>query len=395
MHILRVHNRYQQRGGEEAVFESEVSLLREHGDIVRTIEVTNDIIDESPSPFTSATLALTTIWSKSGRRLVTAAVSEFGPDIVHFDNTFPLISPGAYGAARRHGAAVVQTLHNYRLVCPSAILFRDGSVCEDCLGKMPLPGVVHACYRQSRTQSAAVASMLTAHRLRRTWTRDVDRYIAPTEFAKQKLLSAGLPGVSVSVKPHFVDRPLLSNPSANRDGMLFVGRLSREKGIDTLLDAVPHLDFNVDIKVVGDGPMMVNVVTSASANPMVKALGVFLRTNVQHLMASAVALIVPSNCYETFGLTIVEAFACGTPVIASRLGAMAEIVDDGRTGLLFDPGNVQDLAAKMRWAHDHPGDMMVMGNNARQEYDLKYTPDRNYALLMDIYEQAIHHARNR
>lgn len=393
MRILRVHNRYQRRGGEDAVFGAEVALLQERGDSVRVIEVTNDAIEAARSPRDSAALALTTIWSRSGRRLVAGAAAEFGPDVVHFDNTFPLVSPGAYGAARNHGAAVVQTLHNYRLVCPSATLYRDGAVCEDCLGKTPLPGVLHACYRHSRPQSAVVAAMLAAHRLRRTWSRDVDRYIALSDFARSKFIEGGLPARLIATKPNFVSGE--SAPGhGDRTDILFAGRLTPEKGVRTLLAAAQHLE-EIHLRIAGDGPLAREVVIAAHANHGITALGLLRSEQVRQEMRLATSLVFPSEWYEGFPLTILEAFASGTPVITSRLGAMTEIVEDGRTGLLFEPGNARELAAKIHWAHDHPREMHAMGENARAAYEAKYTPDRNYALLMDIYREAIEHAQAR
>lgn len=375
------------------MFEAEVALLQDHGDAVRVIEVTNDAIEAARTPFDSAALALTTIWSRSGRRLVADAATEFGPDIVHFDNTFPLVSPGAYGAARKHGAAVVQTLHNYRLVCPAATLYRDGAVCEDCLGKMPLPGVVHGCYRRSRPQSAVVASMLAAHRLRRTWSRDVDRYIALSDFARSKFVEGGLPGPLIAVKPNFVT--IEPEPGGTeRSEFLFVGRLAPEKGVRTLLAAALQTS-DIHLRVAGDGPLAAEVKSAGDTNPGLTALGRLNPAQVRREMRTSRALVFPSEWYEGFPLAILEAFACGMPVIASRLGAMVDIVNDSHTGLLFAPGDAEDLAVKVRWAHEHPDEMRVMGDNARREYELKYTPDRNYSLLMGIYNEALAHARRR
>lgn len=393
MRILRVHNRYQQRGGEDAVFEAEVALLQAYGDTVQIIDLSNDSIATSRSPRATAKLALDTIWSTSGRRLVADAVAASEPHVVHFDNTFPLISPAAYSVARDHGAAVVQTLHNYRLVCPAATLYRDRAVCEDCLGRSPLPGVVHGCYRHSRSQSAVVASMLTAHRLSRTWLRDVDRYIALSGFARSKFIEGGLPASLIAVKPNFVTIEPESEKTERSD-FLFVGRLAPEKGVRTLLAAVRRMN-GIHVRVAGDGPLAAEVASACALNPALTVLGRLDPAQVRREMRSCRALVFPSEWYEGFPLTILEAFACGTPVIASRLGAMADIVDHGRTGLLFEPGNAEDLAEKMRWAHAHPNDMRVMGENARREYELTYTPDRNYTLLMGIYDEAIAHARRR
>lgn len=262
---------------------------------------------------------------------------------MHFDNTFPLVSPGAYSAVRARGLPVVQSLRNYRLLCPSATFFRDGHVCEDCLGRTPpWPGIRHRCYRGSRGQTAIVATMLTAHRLRRTWLRDVDYYIALTAFSRQKFIEGGLPADRVVVKPNFVALPPPVEETA-RTGMLYVGRLSAEKGIATMLRAWERAGGDISLRIVDDGPLTATVAEAAAAIPTIHALGRRREEDTYALMAEAQALILPSEWYETFGRVAVEAFACGTPVIASRLGAMAEIVEDGVTGLLFTPGDAEDL----------------------------------------------------
>jgi glycosyltransferase involved in cell wall biosynthesis len=395
MHILRIHNRYLQRGGEDVSFESEVRLLRSAGHTVTTLEFNNTDIPEHASNVERLRLATTTVWSRQAQDRLATAIEAQRPNVAHFDNTFPLVSPSAYTTCRQHNVAVIQTLHNYRLLCPSATFYRDGRPCEDCLRKTPpWPGVMHACYRSSRAQTAVVVAMLTAHRSRRTWSRDIDRFIAPTEFVRSKFLEGGVPPERIIVKPNFVD--VAPSPRRSDEGaFLFVGRLAPEKGIVTLVQAVRMLPSYVPVRIAGDGPLNGVVEVASTTVPNVFPLGALDHGSVFDELRRARALIMPSEWYETFGLTIIEAFAAGTPVIASRLGAMMELIDDGRTGLLFEAGNADDLAAKVRWAADHPAEMVLMGQNARQEYEAKYTPERNYDLLMAIYRDAIAHAASR
>ncbi|MGE3934275.1 MAG: glycosyltransferase, partial [Rhodospirillaceae bacterium] len=297
-------------------------------------------------------------------------------------NTFPLISPAVYAAARDGGAAVVQTLHNFRTLCVKAQLLRDGAVCEDCVGRaVPWPGVVHRCYRDSLVASGAAATMLTVHRAAGTWRRAVDRYVALTGFARDKFVAGGLPAARIAVKPNFLDSPApaAAGPEA-RSGGLFVGRLSPEKGIGVLAAALAR--GPVPLRIAGEGPVAV------AAAPDLTLLGRIDAGAVAREMAAAAYLVVPSVWYEGFPMVIVEAFARGLPVIASRIGSLAEIVEDGVTGLLAAPGDAADLAAKMRWAHEHPGEMAAMGRAARARYEALYTPERNYAMLMEIYAAA-------
>lgn len=393
MKILMAHNYYQQPGGEDACFRAEADLLEGLGEEVRRIEFTNDSIPERPRGINAAKLAMSTVWSTASRARLREVVDHFQPDVVHFHNTFPLVSPGAYSAVRKSGAAVVQTLHNFRLLCPGATLFRDGQPCETCIGKkLAGPAVAHGCYRGSRSQTAVVTAMLTTHHLKKTWMHDVDRYIVLTEFAKGLFVKGGFPDSLLSVKPNFVNRQMRVADRLSND-FIFVGRLAPEKGIDTLLDVATLLKSNVKIRIIGDGELLNKVQETSHISPVIESLGRRDTAAVSDAMSRARALIFPSTWYEGFPVTIVEAFASGLPVIASRLGSMAEIVKDGYTGLLFAPGDASDLCSKILWAADHPDDMIRMGANARREYELRYTPEKNYDALMDIYHQAIHQAR--
>ena len=388
MRILRVHNRYQGRGGEDVSFESEVQVLRDHGHDVRTLIASNDVIPDQPSPLTSAKLAVSTVWSLTGLEAVEREILDFQPDIAHFNNTFPLISPSAYTACRRHGVPVVQTLHNYRPMCPNVLFYNDGHVCEDCMGKLfQYPAVIHGCYRGSRAQTAVVATMNAVHRFRGTWAKDVDRFIVMTLFEREKFIEGGFPADRIIVKPHFVYAGPV-DPKQPRRGLLYAGRLTREKGIPMLLDAWASAEM-MPLTIAGDGPLAGEVRGAAERHPELHYLGQQSYPDVLALMRRASMLIVTSEWYETFGRVVIESFAGGTPVLAANIGAIGELVTPGVTGLHFEPGNPADLAAKIRWAAGHPEEMGRMGQNARREYEQKYTPERNYTLLMDIYNQVI------
>lgn len=386
--VLLCHNFYQNRakqlGGEDVVFFAERDLLRQHGHEV--IEFTEN--NERINGMNRLKLVGTTIWSRDAHRTLGDLVRQTGADIVHFHNTFPLLSPAVYSACKQAGAAVVQTLHNYRLMCPNGLLFRDGAPCEDCVGRTPpLPGVIHGCYGGSRAQTAVIAAMLTTHRLRGTWREDVDVYIALTEFSRQKLIDGGLPAAKIAVKPNFLDPAPECGP-AGGDFFLFAGRLSPDKGVGTLLDAWSEQHPPAPLRIAGGGQMLVDVGQAASASTMVEQLGPLDRPDLIEQMRQARMLIFPSQVYENFPVTLAEAFACGLPVIASRVGAMAEIVDDGRTGLHFNPGDPDDLRQKVRWAWEHPDEIDRMAAEARREYETKYTGEENYQQLIAIYDRA-------
>lgn len=380
MNVLQVHNWYQRAGGEDAVFKAEAALLRGQGHHVTTYEEHNNRIDV----MSRGRAAARTIWSSESRCRISETIQRVRPDVCHFHNTFPLISPSAYYACRAAGVPVVQTLHNYRLMCPGATLYRHDGLCEDCLHRStPWPGVLHACYRDSRAASAAVAAMLAVHRLLGTWTTRVDMYIAPTEFARRKFVENGLPADRIVVKPNFVPY----DPGVGRHAggyALFVGRLDAEKGIKLLLAAWQSIAA-CPLKVVGTGPLEPLVRSAAG----IECLGQQPRARVFELMKDAAFLVFPSEYYETFGLTIVEAFATGLPVIASDRGAMRELVAHGRNGLRFTAGCGDALASVVEWAVAHPAEMQTIGRSAREEYEAKYTAAHNYSTLMEIYRDAV------
>jgi glycosyltransferase involved in cell wall biosynthesis len=284
---------------------------------------------------------------------------------------------------------VIQTLHNYRLLCPSATLYRDGKLCEECLGKLtPWPGVVHKCYRQDPLASAAVGVMITAHELIGTWRGVVDRYIALTEFAHRMLAKNGIPGHKIVVKPNYLD----PDPGAKQglgDYALFVGRLSPEKGGRTLLDGWRRLKTPVPLVILGEGLCGPEVMAVCTEVPSIQWLGQMAKNKVIELMKRARFLVLPSECYESFPLALVEAFGCALPLVASALGAMGELVNDGRTGLTFRASDPGDLAAKVDWAWSHPREMEQMGREARIEFEAKYTASANYEALLAIYNQVL------
>lgn len=378
MRVLVLHNQYQQRGGEDAVAQAECELLASRDHAVRQFTRHNDHI----GAMGRLDLAAQTLWSKASNQALALELALWRPAVVHVHNTFPLISPSVYWACASARVPVVQTLHNFRLLCPQAMLLRNGKVCEDCLGRVPWRGALRGCYRGSRAQSSVLASMLVLHRGLGTWRNKVTRYIALNEFCRAKFVEGGLPAERIVVKPNFVQCP--DAVPQSRSGFLFVGRLSREKGIDVLAGAIGSAP-GVHVRVAGIGPEEPKL----RDLPQLELLGAMAPAAVYQEMARAGALVLPSIWYENFPRTLVEAFANGLPVIASRLGALPELVEEGKTGLLFEPGNAADLAVKLQWAQSHPQEMLAMGRNARALYEAQYTADRNYAQLMAIYRDAI------
>jgi glycosyltransferase involved in cell wall biosynthesis len=389
MRVLSIHNRYRQRGGEDAVFEDEAQLLEDHGHTVIRYTATNEDADQ----LNRVELAGRTVWSTKSYRALCDVIEAEQPDVAHVHNSLAMISPSAYYAARRNGVAVVQTLHNYRLMCPGVSFLRDGKVCEDCLGRrLALPAIRHGCYLESRAASATVAAMIATHRMVGTWERQVNRYIAPTEFLRNKFVQGGFPAELIAVKPHFVAAD--PGPGAGDDGSaLYVGRLAEEKGLRTLLAAWDQASSGARLRIVGDGPLADVVETACDRLDGVEWLGSRAPDEVRRLMDEASFLIFPSECLEAFGLVIIEAFRAGTPVLASQIGPGAELIDHGRTGRHFRTGDADDLAAQIHWFFEHSADTTSMRPRARMEYEEKYTAERNHEQLVEIYDAAIRDAQ--
>jgi glycosyltransferase involved in cell wall biosynthesis len=390
--VLLLHNRYQLAGGEDAVVRAEMTLLASRGHAVSLLEASNERIGGLVSQVRAAGRA---IYSTASERDVARELAHVQPDVVHVHNFFPLLSPSVYRACRRAGVAVVQTLHNFRLLCPNGIFFRDGSPCEDCLGRaVAWPGVLHRCYRGSRIATAPVAAMLAVHHALRTWSELVDVYVAPTRFVREKFIEGGFAPERIEVKPHFVGGDPM--PGDGQGGYaLAVGRISEEKGFRTLLAAWRRLHADLPLKIVGDGPLLEELRDASRSLLGVEWVGRAPPDEVQRLMQRAQLLVVPSGWYETFGMVVIEAFAAGLPVVAARHGALAELVEHGRTGVHFEPGDASALAAAVDGLLSRPGELPALRRNARAEFEARYDPARNYTALMRTYARALEVARAR
>jgi glycosyltransferase involved in cell wall biosynthesis len=382
MRILVVHNKYRTRGGEDEVRESERALLTSHGH-----DVFDYVVDNSNfSDYQAAWIGLQAVWNQGAFNAIRRRIDEVRPDLMHTHNLHPQISPAAYYAAALGNVAAVHTLHSYKMMCPKGQLFREGHLCELCVGKtIAWPGVMRGCYRGSRAATAAVAAVFGLHRIVGTWKDKVDLYFAQTEFAKRKYVESGLPENKIRVKPNFVADAGVGLGDGGY--ALFVGRLNEEKGVPVLLDAWRSIGLSLPLQICGTGPLE-SIVRSAKV-PGVEYLGVRPLTEILKRMKRAVVVIVPSVWYEGTPRTTVEAYACGTPVIASRLGAMELNVKHGVTGLHFEPGNAAALAGQVRMLLESPEHLAAMRVSARREYETHYTAESNYSLLMRCYNEAI------
>lgn len=410
MKVLIVHNHYCLRGGEDSVFDTESRMLERVGLEVVRYERTN--ADIPAGIVGRLRTALGTVWSRRSYREVRAILRRERPDVMHCHNTFPLISPSVYYAAAAEGVPVVQTLHNYRLACLNGYLFRDGAICERCLGRGAWGGVRRRCYRGSLGGSLSVAVMLAVHRALGTWRRKVTRYIALTDFSKAKFVEAGLPEQMIAVKPNTLDKPDEGGMSDGTDGVgpatfLYLGRLSPEKGVDVLIDAWRILcderggggqtgaGCGARLLIAGDGPEREALEAQAAGLPDVTFLGAVPKEKVSELLGKCSAIVLPSRCYETFGLVSVEAASVGIPTIAPDKGTTASLVADGKSGRLFCLGNPSSLASVLRDLIANRAQLRRMGAAAQDAYRTgPCWPERNLSLVMEIYREALETVRH-
>jgi len=386
MKILALHNYYQQRGGEDQCFEDTIRVLKAHGHEVREQTMHNDQIKGAKK----VKVALDTLWSRTSYRLIGQVIQDFKPDLMHAMNTFPLFSPSVFYAAKKLGVPVIHEIQNYRTSCAGAYLLRDGNVCEKCIGAaFPIAAIQHRCYRGSRLGSAILATTIALHRWKRTWHNAVDLILCPSKISKQKLIESGMPGEKITVKLNSLD----FDPGMGRGTggfAVFVGRLSPEKGLDTLVDAWKTDSALPILKIIGDGPLATMVQAAQAADTRIQWLGRKPIPELLEIVGQANCLVMPSVWYETFGRTTVEAFAKGTPVVGSRIGGTAEIIDEGKNGWLFTPGNAQELASKVKMAMNLSlVEASSYRDAARKSYLQNYTSEVNYRRLVECYQKAM------
>jgi glycosyltransferase involved in cell wall biosynthesis len=379
MRIGVFHNHYRLRGGEDRAVELEVELLRKAGHEVQLCLVDSGELRGPQGAWLAARAAR---WSAATARRVGRFLDAHALEVGHVHNFFPLLSPAVHATLRERGVPVVQTLHNYRLVCANGLFLRDGRACEECVAHGPWNAVRHGCYRGSRLQTAVWARATVHHRERGLWSDLVDRFVAPSDFLRRKLVAAGLPAERVVVKPNAVPDP--GAPRADGSGALFAGRLSGEKGLHLLLDAWWAMR-GAPLTIVGTGPEETALRRAAARIPGVRFTGRLAPDAVQAELARAAYVVAPSLCYENFPLAVAEAFAAGRPVVASRPSAMADLVEHGRTGLLFETGNPEALAAACRRLAANPSLCEALGREARAHYEDHLAPERCTEQLVGIY----------
>jgi glycosyltransferase involved in cell wall biosynthesis len=379
MRILQVHTRYREPGGEGVVVQAEADLLRDAGHEVVQHQV------ENPLGAAAATALLAqSPWNAGAAKAVRRLAEEFRPDVAHVHNTWYALSPAVIRGLRQAGVPVAMTLHNYRLLCVNAELFRNGQPCEECVGHGPWRGVTHRCYRQSALQSLPAAGTIALHHRLGTWRHDVDMFLALTEFARTLFVRGGLPADRIRVKSNFVDDPgARTVPAGESQTVLCIGRLVAQKGVDLLLEAWRGMGGSgLRLVLIGDGPLRDDL--QRREVPGVRFAGRLSMAEVWAQMLAARALVFPSRSYEGQPMVVLEAFAAGLPVLASSLGGLPEMLAPLGGGWLTPAGTVDGwTAALRRLADDHRVDQASV--QARALYERSYTRSAGLAALEAAY----------
>jgi glycosyltransferase involved in cell wall biosynthesis len=387
MKVLQLHNLYRVAGGEDAVVYRERMLLQQHGHQVIALERSNGETDHWPA-WQRARMLPDTFFSIASYRMIREICRRERPDVAHVHNVFFLLSPAVIYALDHENVPIIQTCHNFRFLCANAIFYTGGSLCERCIRGNYFHAAAHRCYHDSRAQSLALAASLAWHRYAGHWWNRIDAFIALSLFSRRKLIEGGLPEERTFLKPHFLDSNV-APPSVNGDYAVVMGRLHPEKDVQTAVEAFQHLP-DQRLLVLGEGPLMEPLKARAQQLGLrnVEFRGFIGGAARFEILRQAKLLVLPSRVYENFSVSVLEAYAMGKPVVASRIGAIAEMVIENETGLLFEPGHPADLAQKIRQLIGQPERIIELGRAARAHFERHFTAATNYRQLMDIYDFA-------
>lgn len=400
MKILLIHNYYRSSSpsGENLVFQAESKLLQNRGHQVEKLIRRSDDLHKK-GPLAAMCGAACTPINPRAASTVGHKVKISHSDVVHAHNTFPLFSPSIFRAAGKT-AATVLTLHNYRVFCPKALPLRNGRTCTACIDtKSVWRSVAYGCYRESRIATIPLALCVALHRAIGTWHRHVDAFIALSKFQKKIMVKAGLPEGRVHVKPNFYAGNPAAVPWEKRNNcVVFAGRLSAEKGVENLISAwLRWGDSAPELRILGDGPLrgQLQKISSRAGGNNVRFFGQVSGKEAEDQIARAKLLILPSVCFEGFPMVLREAFAFGTPAAVSDIGPLPSIVEHGKSGVVFAPGNVDSLLKEVRTACEAPGYMEKLALGAKNAFGANYTEEANYQMLMKIYQAAIANFKSR
>lgn len=393
MRILMIHNRYLQKGGEDTVFYNEAQMLDDGENEIFQFVVSNDSI-KTNSLVEKIKLGINTIWSISSYKKVKSYIKKIEPDVVHVHNTFPLLSPSIYWAIKSVGIPIIQTLHNYRLGCANGILYRESEICQKCIDKNIFYSVYHGCYRESKIQTLPVALMQGFHRLIGTYSNKIDRYIALTEFSREKFMEIGLPKEKIVVKPNFTLNPYTNkfpkDFKRRKKQIIYVGRITEDKGLEILLNSFTNLNMsNANLLVIGEGEKRIDYQEKYKFDSRISWLGSQEKEKVIDHISDSTMLVMSSLWYETFGMVLIEAMSVGTPIIAPNHGGFSEIVIENRNGFTYNRYNSNDLMLKMKQLMELKEDEWnKFSESCFEDYNVKYSKVKNKNALLNIYREA-------
>lgn len=387
MKILIIHNRYIYPGGEDQVVEAERRMLEKFGHKVILYEQSNSQIRHFKLFHKISFILKDIYWSRHSYRAIRTLIQKEEPDIAHFHNSFFCISPSAYDACYDAKVPIVQTLHNYRFLCPIGLFYHHGRLCENCLSHGKIAAVKNKCWKDSYLFSFILTKVVTSFEKRRILSEKIGHFIALTPFSRQKFIDNGFDKERITIKPNFLDVEFKPSPETGTYG-LFIGALSAYKGIRPLVEAWPTLKKDFPLKIIGDGPLY-HALRRSTVSTSIEFLGAKSLNETLQYLKTSLFVVVPSECYENFPRVILEAFGCGVPVVATNHGAMKNLVAHGKTGLLFQNGCREDLVKKIQLLIENPSLAKELGMNARRQYEEHYTLENNYEILMDIYHRTL------
>jgi glycosyltransferase involved in cell wall biosynthesis len=383
MRILQLHNHHASKGGAMEVLAHEAELLTGAGHQVEqfTLEATERM------NISGARAAAKAVWNREAGHELDRRITAFHPDVVHVHTPFPLMSPVVFRVAHHRGVPAVTTLHSYRYSCVAGTCFRDGHVCEDCVGKkLKLAGLRHRCYHDSLAASGALTAGLVLHRSLGTFHDNVARYLTLTDFSRRLLIRDGFPAERIVVKPNSVPDPgFVAHARADERRIVFVGRLIEIKGVRALLDAWASVPAGLRLVIAGDGPLRALVEERASRDPSIEFVGWVDEADVLALMGAAEAVVGPSEWYEGLPLVILRSLAVGTPVVVSDVENFSEDVVEDDVGWTFRVGDAEDLAKTLSTLVADPDLARSRREVARGSYAMRYSPAQDLRRLEEVY----------
>ena len=396
MRILQVHNRYKTPGGEWTVLNQENGLLKQNHDVdqflIKNSEHLVTLTDK-------AKLIFKTHYNHQSKLLIKEQLQKRKYDVMHVHNFFPLLTPSIFEAARELGVPSVLTLHNYRLIHPNGLMYHKGKIDQRSIQGSAYRCVWDGVYRNSKLQTAVVAHMIEYHRKKGTWNRYPTAFIALSKFSKNKFAEGGIPADRIFIKPNFLKDPCIeyddleiSSEKLNR--FLFLGRISHEKGIEDLIRCWMERSIPAELWIAGEGPLKKKLQQKTKGEKTIKWLGQCEKIDILKLLSNSKALLFPTKWYEGMPLIIIEAMSMGCPVISSDIGNPKNMIAHKINGLLFEPGKMADLYKNISWIIRNPKKSKKLGENARMKYEELYTPEKNYDILLSIYQNAIEYEKN-